>query len=131
MPVPAYLKGIILAAAAKYNVCPYTIAALAKVESGFRPEAIGAIGEQGLLQLRPEYFGSAGNLFDPRTNVFTAAKHLSKVKQHCPHQEFQSFVVCFNLGVRGASQIKEPLKQTYFIKFRRELATLKEEGAFD
>jgi membrane-bound lytic murein transglycosylase MltF len=131
MPVPLHLKGIILAASAKFNICPYTIAALAKVESNYNVQAVGGIGERGLLQLRPEFFGQAGDLLDPKVNVFTATRHLAKLRKHCPHQEFQSFVVCYNLGVRKAYTIREPLKQRYFIKFRRELAQLKEEGAFD
>ena len=67
------------AAGAKYGVSPKLLAAVAKVESGYNPNAVSKVGARGLMQIMP---GTAaglgvGNAFDPAQAVDGAAKLLS------------------------------------------------------
>src|SRR5215212_2810569 len=61
--------------------------AVVKVESGFKPFAVGGIGEVGLMQVRPEtaamlgYQGGATGLFDPETNVRLGVAYLARAWQ--------------------------------------------------
>ena len=54
---------------------PEVADAVAQIESSYNPEAIGGLGEVGLMQIRPEtasllgYRGTADGLFEPETNL--------------------------------------------------------------
>ena len=70
---------------AKEAGLPAAIAdAVAQVESGFNPTAVGGVGEVGLMQIRPEtaamlgYRGSVGGLFEPEINVRLGVKYLAQ-----------------------------------------------------
>jgi peptidoglycan DL-endopeptidase CwlO len=67
-------------AGAKYNVSPKLLAAVAKVESGYNPEAVSPAGAQGLMQLMPSTAKGLGvqNSFDPEQAINGAAKLLSR-----------------------------------------------------
>ncbi len=58
--------------------------AVAQVESGYQSEAYGAVGEIGLMQIRPEtaallgYRGSLSGLFEPETNIRFGVKYLAQ-----------------------------------------------------
>jgi soluble lytic murein transglycosylase-like protein len=62
---------------------PEVAEAVAHVETGFRPDAVGAVGEIGLMQIRPataEMLGHDGGalaLFDPATNARFAVRYLA------------------------------------------------------
>jgi len=61
--------------------------AVAKVESGFNPNAVGGVGEVGLMQVRPEtaamlgHQGGTTGLFDPETNVRLGVTYLARAWQ--------------------------------------------------
>jgi hypothetical protein len=67
-------------AGAKYGVSPKLLAAVAKVESGYRPNAVSPAGAQGLMQLMPSTARGLGvrNSFDPEQAIDGAAKLLSR-----------------------------------------------------
>lgn len=98
---------------ARYQMEPELIAAVIQVESGFKAEAVGLLGEQGLMQLRPEYFGR----FRPdqwELSLEAGVRHMAKLKASCPHREANTFVVCHNLGIKRAGRIQFPRDQTYY-----------------
>lgn len=70
--------------AATRGLPPEVAEAVAYVESGFRPDAVGTVGEIGLMQIRPataEMLGHSGGalgLFDPATNARYAVRYLAK-----------------------------------------------------
>jgi soluble lytic murein transglycosylase-like protein len=61
--------------------------AVVKVESGFNPNAVGGVGEVGLMQVRPEtaamlgYQGGVTGLLDPETNVRFGVTYLARAWQ--------------------------------------------------
>jgi len=67
-------------AGAKHNVSPKLLAAVAKVESGYNPNAVSPAGAQGLMQLMPGTAKGLGvkNSFDPEQAINGAAKLLSR-----------------------------------------------------
>jgi hypothetical protein len=67
------------AAGAKYGLSPTLLAAVAKVESNFRVDAVSKAGAQGLMQLMPATAASMGvDAFDPAQAVDAAARILAK-----------------------------------------------------
>lgn len=58
--------------------------AVAKVESGFDPNAVGGVGEVGLMQVRPQtaamlgYAGGVAGLFEPEVNVRFGVAYLAR-----------------------------------------------------
>ncbi len=58
--------------------------AVAEIESGYSPSAVGGVGEIGLMQIRPataEMLGHSGGalgLFDPATNARFAVRYLAQ-----------------------------------------------------
>jgi soluble lytic murein transglycosylase-like protein len=76
--VPAALAPIIQAAAYQHGIDPRLLAAVARRESRFRPNAVSPVGAQGVMQLMPKtakWLGVEDSL-DPRQNIFGGAKYL-------------------------------------------------------
>ena len=63
-----------------YNVDPQLLRAVVQVESGGNPNAVSEVGARGAAQLMPATAKSLGvkNAFDPRENIFGAAKLLDE-----------------------------------------------------
>ena len=61
--------------------------AIIQIESSFRPRATGALGEIGLMQVRPRtarglgYRGTKGDLYVPETNVQVGMKYLAEARR--------------------------------------------------
>lgn len=121
---------LICTAALKHGIDPYKAAAVAEIESSLNPSAVGPIGELGLFQLRPKYF--AGDLKNPVVNTYTAMKHIAEIKTRCPHTNSLEggWVLCHNLGVRGAGRIQNPAGQTYYKKFKEAYDRYKDSELF-
>lgn len=91
---------------------------LAKVESGLNPNAYSKTQDGGLFQLNSKYyrFHNPKWIFRPETNIALAMHTLSKFRKNCKHKLNNTYILCYNLGNRGASKIKNPLSQTYYKK---------------
>lgn len=67
---------------------PALVCAVVAVESGFRPMAVGSIGELGLMQLRPQFHAThidnkmlrTEYLFDVQMNLHYGIQYLAKLK---------------------------------------------------
>jgi hypothetical protein len=70
--------GLFQSAAAKHGISPTLLAAVAKVESGYNPNAVSKAGAQGLMQILPSTAASLGiNPLDPAQAVDGAARILA------------------------------------------------------
>lgn len=92
------LQTIIKEEAVKNGLDNGTVLAIARVESGLNPKAIGAAKEVGLFQLRPEFFGRHAS-HDPRTNARAAAAYLAWLRQRPACAAYGRYwYVCYNRG---------------------------------
>jgi soluble lytic murein transglycosylase-like protein len=98
-----------------YGIDPRLVQSIVQYESKYNPNAIGAQGEIGLMQIMPSTAKvKRKDLFDPNTNILEGVKYLSQMKEQCKHKEDNTFLVCYNLGVSGGSKIKHPKKFKYY-----------------
>lgn len=94
---------------------------LAQIESSFRPYVKGAALEFGLFQLHPRFFViKTGSI---KEQVQIAEKHLTFLIKHCT----MHISICWNLGVKGAKELKEPTKFVYYKKFKQAKAKYEKE----
>ena len=99
MPVPQYLASVINEAAAKYNVDPNLIAAMAFRESRFDPNAVSSRGAQGIMQLMPKTARALGvqDSFDARQNILGGTKYLKYLLDRF-HGDIDNTLAAYNAG---------------------------------
>jgi soluble lytic murein transglycosylase-like protein len=107
------LESQITKSARHAGVDPTLALAIAEVESGMNPDAVGALGEIGLFQLRPEYH--AVKKGDVRHNIDAATKYLAYLKRKCGGYG-DAFFVCYNYGT--ARPLKHPRLFPYYLKVK-------------
>lgn len=85
---PVKYRDLVQQYSKKYNVDPYLVLAVIKVESNFRPEAVSPKNARGLMQIS-EITGKWGadvlqlndyvkeQLFDPETNIYIGCWYIS------------------------------------------------------
>lgn len=113
----AYIWTLLFIHAPMYGIDPHLAAAVVQTESTFNPNAIGALNEVGLFQIRPEFSKrKAHELLDPEVNIVEGLMMMQKAKVRCKYQKRKMFVICMNLGISGASKIKRPLDHPYYRK---------------
>ncbi len=91
---------------------------MARVESNMNPNAVSRTQDGGLYQLnRNSYkFHNEQWRFNPEINIALALNTISKLKEKCAHKSYNSYILCYNMGIYGASKIKKPFMQTYYKK---------------
>jgi soluble lytic murein transglycosylase-like protein len=109
------------AEAERYGIDPDLAEAIARVESGLNPKAVGLLGERGLFQLHVKYFPNAS--FDIRENVRIGVAYLAEMKRKCADYPGKAWVLCFNHGAN--KRLKKPLQARYYVKVMRELNKLR------
>ena len=99
VPVPAYLSTLIGEAAKRHGVDPRLVAAVARRESAFNPNAVSHVGACGLMQLMPATARFLGvvNVFDPRENVFGATRYLRTLLDTF-HGDLDLTLAAYNAG---------------------------------
>lgn len=108
---------LIIAYSLQSGLDPQTALAIAKVESNFKPAAVGSIGEIGLFQVRPKYSKyTKEQLKNPHYNIQEGIRMLKFAKKHCSHKQNKTWVVCYNTGVSAAKKIKHPQLFPYYKK---------------
>jgi len=77
----ADLDAIFEAAGQMYNLSPNLLKAVAKAESGFRPDVVSKAGAMGIMQLMPGTARGLGvtDAFDPEQNIMGGAKYLRQM----------------------------------------------------
>lgn len=101
--------------AANFN--PAIAIAVAERESNLNNEAIGALGEVGLFQIRPEFVSiSNKDLKNIDINIKTGILLLKEAKEKCIHKKNNEWLVCFNMGVTKGNTIKHPELNRYVIE---------------
>ena len=84
---------------------------IASIESNFKIDARGSVGEVGLWQLHPQFFKLKNKSLTEQFRV--AYRHFSLLKEQCPKLE----VLAWNLGCARSKQIKFPNKFVYVKKY--------------
>jgi len=107
-----------------YNINPAVAIAVAEQESKLDPNAVGALNEQGLFQLRPEFNSeyTIEQLRQPEINIKLGLAYLAKMQKECKHKGDLEFLTCFNLGPSAAKKIKFPGLFPYVLDIKRKLA---------
>ena len=115
--------GKLIAKYAAQHGVPYRLArAVVQVESSFRPNVTGAVGEIGLMQIRLStargmgYKGSAKQLYNPATNLFWGMKYLGKAHRLAGGSTCGT-ILKYNAG-HGAKRMN-PISQRYCNRIRQ------------
>ncbi|MGQ9556452.1 MAG: lytic transglycosylase domain-containing protein [Desulfurispora sp.] len=78
---PGYWEELFQEAAARYDLDPALLKAVARAESSFDPQAVSPAGAAGLMQLMPATARALGvtDVFDPRQNILAGARYLRQL----------------------------------------------------
>jgi soluble lytic murein transglycosylase-like protein len=99
------------------GIDPKITNAVIATESSGNPLALGSLGDSGLMQIRHVFVPeSQRQLFNPCTNVMVGTRLLRQAKEKCFHQVDKTWLICYNLGTRGAKKIRFPKKFAYYSK---------------
>lgn len=105
----ALIMKLIIYYSSFYGIDSSVALAVAEHESGFNPNTIGAVGEIGIYQVRPEFSElTKKELKDPVNNIKEGLRLLKIAKDTCTHKKKNDWLVCFNVGKTGALKIKHP-----------------------
>lgn len=87
---------------------------IAKLESNLNPSAVGALGEIGLFQTRPQYFKTSLNLNE---QIKLGIEALGTVKARCVRDLGQNWVACWNIGISGGPKRRGKKAGPYILKY--------------
>lgn len=108
---PANVKQKIIKQAPNKDVAT-TLLAIAFIESSLNVKAKGRAGEQGLFQFHPKYF-DLSNIKTTDQQIKKAVEHYQYLKDYCK----MPLALCWNRGIKGAEEVKQPKKDKYYKKF--------------
>lgn len=100
------------------GIDPALTKAVIKVESNGNPFALSKDRQDsGLMQIRAKYVPESKlQLMQSCTNVKRGIELLKIARKKCKHTIDNTWIVCFNTGIRGGSRIKYPKKFPYYKK---------------
>lgn len=96
-----------------HGVDPDLAVAIAEVESGLNPHAVGSMGEIGVFQLRPEFHPVSRK--SQTHNIDVALRYLARLQHECSMYG-DAYFVCFNYG--QARKLKYPRLFPYYRKVK-------------
>ena len=97
-------NSLIKEAAARYQVDPRLVAAVAQTESGGNQEAVSPAGAVGVMQLMPETAAGLGvNPYDKRQNIEGGAKYLRQMMDTFGG-DVQKDVAAYNAGPQAVKE---------------------------
>lgn len=97
-------NSLIKEAAARYQVDPRLVAAVAQTESGGNQEAVSPAGAVGIMQLMPETAAGLGvNPYDKRQNIEGGAKYLRQMMDTFGG-DVQKAVAAYNAGPQAVKE---------------------------
>ena len=97
-------NSLIKEAAARYQVDPRLVAAVAQTESGGNQEAVSPAGAVGVMQLMPETAAGLGvNPYDKRQNIERGAKYLRQMMDTFGG-DVQKAVAAYNAGPQAVKE---------------------------
>jgi soluble lytic murein transglycosylase-like protein len=103
---------LVTQAAIENGIDPDLALAIMHVESKGDANAIGALGEVGLFQLRGEFHDVRHG--DPRHNVGVALRYLAALKERFEPIHGDAWFVAFNVGPTRLASYKAPRKTAYY-----------------
>ena len=102
--IPGDTNSLIKEAAARYQVDPRLVAAVAQTESGGNQEAVSPAGAVGVMQLMPETAAGLGvNPYDKRQNIEGGAKYLRQMMDTFGG-DVQKAVAAYNAGPQAVKE---------------------------
>jgi len=105
------------------GIDPLLTNAVIQVESRGNPFAIGRLGDSGLMQIRHRFVPETQQqLFQGCTNIKRGVEILKTAKEKCKHKLNNTWLVCYNAGIKGGAKIKYP---TMFIYYKKVMIELK------
>lgn len=123
----------IITEAIKYRIDPFMISAVIAGESSFNPNAVGSVGEVGLMQLRPSTakwvalkmkipWKGKTSLTDPAYNIKLGVAYLSYLKKRFSPQGGLLYLAAYNMGETSllkllANKIRPSIYSDYVMKY--------------
>lgn len=124
------LLAFILLFSIENEIEPELVMSIIETESSFNQYAVGLPeGSIGYMQLNPKWYKqySKKELLDTETNIRLGVAHLAAAKKDCKFKKKNTWVICYNTGVTGATKIKYPLKNKYYKKVMKHYTKYKKE----
>jgi len=98
----------ILEQSKKYSIDPVFVVSIIRTESGFNPDAVGSVGELGLMQLKPktgEYiakrfkipYKDSSSLRDPVRNIQLGVAYFSYLREKFKNHSYR-YIAAYNSG---------------------------------
>ena len=104
------------------GIDPQLTQAVIQVESKGNPYAIGRLDDSGLMQIRHKLVPETQQqLFQSCTNIKRGVALLKQAREKCKHKLDNTWLVCYNAGLKGGSKIRHASSFIYYKKVMSEM----------
>jgi soluble lytic murein transglycosylase-like protein len=104
------------------GIDPILTQAIIQVESNGNPFALGRNQDSGLMQIRHKLVPETQQqLFQGCTNIKRGVALLKQAREKCKHKLDNTWLVCYNAGLKGGSKLKHPSSFIYYKKVMSEM----------
>jgi len=105
----------------KYGVDASLVRAIIQIESSGNPNAVGRLGEIGLMQLRPEMHSCAS--FEIERNIRCGVRYLAYIKDRHKARHPTAWFVYYNVGPYN-KRVTEPKNVQYYQQVRQAMGPI-------